>query len=113
MSLRLSLCILLFLIFAPLPALAAPTNCVTYLRQRGYYVPRVGPKINAIYLPVESTELPPENRVALIVTRESWRGHVRIAQTRNGKLYNVIDSVNGTKPVEISLKIYKGFVYLK
>ena len=91
--------------------MAAPGNCVWYLRSHGYEVPR-NPKIYAKTLSVQSTELPPEGKIALIVTYESWMGHVRMATVEKGKLYNVIDSVNGKSKVEIDKAVYKGWVYL-
>ncbi len=108
---RICIFISLFFLTLPTPAFAASKNCVQYLRQHGYPVP-MNPKISAITLPVKSTDLPPEGKVALIVTRESRWGHVRMAVVKGGKLINVIDSVNGKTPVEINRMLYKGWVYL-
>lgn len=108
------LTIALALLFAPTPALAYPTNCVSYLRSKGYHVPQ-NPKKWAIYLPIKSKALPPEGKVVVIVTAESASrrfitGHVRAAINIGGKLFNFDDSVNRKRKVEIDLKKYKGYI---
>lgn len=89
----------------------APTyrvNCVTYLRSKGYTVPRI-PAIAAITMKVDSMELPPEGQVVVIKTTDGPIGHVAAAVNKGGKLIRVADSAF-TSGSQVPLEKYRGYV---
>lgn len=92
----------------PKPVVVRGTGagCVRYLRDRGIYVPQ-NPLIFANTLPVDSTELPPEGKLVLLVTYEGPLGHVSYGKNEGGKLISVIDSIG---PHEIPISLYKGYI---
>jgi len=82
-------------------------GCVLFLRQRGYKVPQ-NPLIHAKYLPVDSTDLPPEGVEVLAVSYESTSGHVSMVKNVGGKLVTTVDSAGAGR--EIPIGAYKGFI---
>ncbi len=77
------------------------------VRKAGYTVPS-NPQIWVKYLAVDSTELPPEGVLVVLVTNEGRNGHISIGKNVNGKLYSVIDSIGAH---EIKLSLYRGYLY--
>jgi len=90
----------------PKPAPSTGRGCVRYLRQKGIPVPP-NPLIASKYLPVDSTELPPEGVPVIIVSYISPLGHVSWGQNIGGRLVNIYDSAGMT---EVPLSVYKGYV---
>lgn len=81
-------------------------NCVEFLRSNGIDVPS-NPSIVAKTLPVDSTELPPEGLLVILVTYEGPDGHVSYGKNVGGKLFSVLDSIGAH---EIPPSLYKGYV---
>lgn len=83
-------------------------NCVTTVRRAGYYVPRSKDGY-ARTIPVTSKKLPPEGKLVVVKTADSYMGHVSVVINKGGRLITVIDSAFGPGRV-IPPSVYRGYI---